>query len=279
MITTKNRVEDLKRTCAVLQKLDPPAMEILVTADGCTDDTEGFVRANLPHARLFVNAQGHGSVASRDRMMREAVGELVLSLDDDSYPEQSDCLAHIVELFQNNPSLAVAHFPQRTDEFPETLSRTDFGCVRQTKFFANSGAVLRRSVYLKLPGFEKLFFHTYEEPDYALQCVAADYEVLFTPGATVRHHYSGRERNELRNHHRHSRNELWSVLLRCPFPYCPALAVYRVFSQFRYACKRGVAWAAQEPVWWWQALKGLTYCLKNRKPIPWPRYRAWLRLK
>ena len=49
----------------------------------------------------------------------------------------------------------------------------DFGPERPTRFFANSGAVLRRSAYLQLPGFEPSFFHMYEEPDYALQCVAA----------------------------------------------------------------------------------------------------------
>jgi hypothetical protein len=32
----------------------------------------------------------------------------------------------------------------------------------------------------------------YEEPDYALQCVAAGYDVLFSPIITIRHHYSGR---------------------------------------------------------------------------------------
>jgi len=112
MITTKNRVEDLKRTCRVLCKIDPPPLEILITADGCTDGTVEFVRSELPQARLIVNTVGQGSVASRDRMMREAAGDLVLALDDDSYPEQSDCLTHLANLFVDRPQLAVAHFPQ-----------------------------------------------------------------------------------------------------------------------------------------------------------------------
>src|SRR5712671_2598211 len=96
MITTKDRVDDLRRTCRAIQQLDSPPFEILITADGCTDGTVEFVRSELTQARLIVNEQGRGSVASRDRMMREARGDLVLSLDDDSYPEQSDCLAHVV---------------------------------------------------------------------------------------------------------------------------------------------------------------------------------------
>lgn len=277
MITTRNRAVDLHATCRVLRNLNPPPMEILATVDGCTDNTAEVAESELPQARIIVNDTGRGSVASRDHMMRVARGDLVFALDDDSYPEQLDCLNRIVPLFEQNPKLAIAHFPQRTDEYPETLSQTDFGSARLTRSFANSGAVLRRSVYLELPGFEPKFFHMYEEPDYALQCIGAGYEVLFTPILTIRHHWSGQTRSEIRNHHRHSRNELWSVLLRCPWPYCPLVAVYRLMSQFRYACKRGLAWALREPVWWWQAAVGVPYCLKKRRPIAWRRYQAWLK--
>jgi GT2 family glycosyltransferase len=279
MITTRNRAGELRQTCRVLRQLNPVPLEILITADGCTDDTVAVVRAELPEATLLVNQIGRGSVASRDRMMREARGDLVLALDDDSHPEQPDCLGYIVPLFEGNPKLAIAHFPQRTDEYPETLTQTNFGAPRSTRSFANSGAVLRRSVYLQLPGFEPKFFHMYEEPDYALQCVAAGYEVLFTPLITIRHHFSGTTRNEIKNHHRHSRNEFWSTLIRCPFPQVFGLAAYRVFSQFRYATKRGGNWMLREPVWWWQAVSGIPYCLKKRNAIPWERYNAWLQIR
>jgi GT2 family glycosyltransferase len=278
MITTRNRASDLRRTCRVLRELNPTPLEILITADGCTDDTVQMVKSEMGNVKLIVNETGRGSVASRDRMMQEACGDLVLALDDDSYPEQPDCLARIAPLFEQNPKLAILHFPQRTDEYPETLTQTDFGPARLTRSFANSGAVLRRSTYLQLPGFETVFFHMYEEPDYALQCVAAGYEVLFTPMVTIRHHYSGAARSEMRNHHRHSRNECWSTVMRCPLPQMPFVALYRVLSQFCYACKRGPQWVAREPVWWWQALGGLKYCLGKRRPVSWQQYREWLKL-
>jgi GT2 family glycosyltransferase len=276
MITTRNRAMDLRRTCQVLRELNPAPQEILITADGCTDDTVEVVKTELPQAKIIVNSTGLGSVASRDRMMRAAAGDLVLALDDDSYPEQSDAIQHVSALFEGNSRLAIAHFPQRTDEYPETLLQTDFGPARLTRSFANSGAVLRRSTYLELPGFEKKFFHMYEEPDYALQCVAAGYEVLFSPGITIRHHFSGATRNEIRNHHRHARNEFWGTLIRCPFPHVLVLAAYRIFSEFRYAVKRGPAWMLREPLWWWQAVPGIPYCFKNRRPISWPNYCRWL---
>ncbi len=283
MITTKNRSADLQRTCSVLRQLNPPPLDVLITADGCTDDTVPMLKAEIQKAecrnlKIIVNEAGKGSVASRDRMMREAKGDLVLALDDDSYPEQLDCLARVIPLFEKDPRLAVLHFPQRTDEYPETLTQTDFGAERRSRSFANSGAVLRRSIYLELPGFEPKFFHMYEEPDYALQCAAAGYEVRFSPVVSVRHHFSGKTRSEIRNHHCLARNEFWSTLLRCPFPYVLLMICWRVFSQFRYACTRGIGWVIHEPVWWWQALAGIPYCLKNRNPVSWGRYRHWLSL-
>jgi GT2 family glycosyltransferase len=291
MITTRNRAADLQRTLRVLRGLNPAPMEILITADGCTDETIQMMKAEIEKAesgkrkaesgnlKLIVNEVGKGSVASRDRMMREAKGDLVLALDDDSYPEQSDCLQLLSSIFDLRPSLAVATFPQRTDEYPATLTQTDFGPEHLTRSFPNSGAVLRRSTYLELPGFEPKFFHMYEEPDYALQCVAAGFEVLFTPVVTIRHHYSGAARSELRNHQRHSRNECWSAVMRCPLPQMPLLVLYRVGSQFRYACKRGLGWVVREPIWWWQALKGIPSCLRKRKPVTWAGYKIWLALK
>ena len=278
MITTKDRVSDLRRTCCALRQLKPPPLEVLITIDGSTENVLEAVDAELPQARVFVNQIGLGSVASRDRMLREARGDLVLALDDDSYPEQLDCIVRIVPLFEQRPKLAVLHFPQRTDEYPETLAQTNFGSEHLTRSFANSGAVLRRSTYLQLPGFESRFYHMYEEPDYALQCVAAGYDVLFSPVITIRHHYSGQGRDEMRVHHRHARNELWSTLMRCPFPFAVGIAAWRVFSQFRYACKRGWSWVVREPVWWGRALAGIPYCLRNRRPVSWAAYKRWLAL-
>jgi GT2 family glycosyltransferase len=278
MISTQGRIVELQRTCSVLRQLNPPPLEVLITMDGFTEDIVEATKAHLPEARLFVNQVALGSVASRDRMMREAQGDLVLALDDDSYPEQLDCIARIVSLFEQRPRLAVLHFPQRTDEYPETLVQTNFSSEHLTRSFANSGAVLRRATYLQLPGFESRFVHMYEEPDYALQCAEAGYDVLFSPIVSIRHHYSGQARNEIRIHHRHARNEFWSTLMRCPVPFALGIVAGRVFSQFRYACKRGWSWVVREPLWWWQALTGIPYCLRKRRAVSWSAYKRWLSL-
>ena len=278
MITTKNRSLDLLKTLQVLKTLDPKPLEILITADGCTDDTVEMVKRELPSARLIINEVGMGSVASRDRMMRMAQGDLVFSLDDDSYPEQVDCLQMLQDLFEKNPNLAIATFPQRTDEYPDTLTQERFKEAHPVRSFPCSGACLRVSTYRSLPGFVPMFFHMYEEPDYALQCVTAGWDVIYTPVITIRHHWTGSGRSELRNHHRHARNELWSTAIRCPFPQILGMIAWRMLSQARFAASRGIFWLIREPLWWWEALKGIPQALDRRNPVSWAGYRKWLSL-
>jgi len=278
MITTLNRSAELKQTLSRIRSLQPPPDEILVTSDGCSDKTVEILQTEFPDIILSIHERSQGSVASRSEMMEQATGDLVLALDDDSYPEQQNCLEILVDVFTRNPNLAVATFPQRTDEYPETLTQVDFGPRRAIRSFPNSGACIRVSSYRQLPGFEPIFFHMYEEPDYALQCIGRGWEVEFIPEITIRHHWTSKERSALRNHHRHARNELWSTLMRCPFPHAFAVLFFRIFSQAKYAAKRGPKWLVREPLWWGSAIAGIPQALRRRNPVPLEGFRRWLSL-
>ena len=277
-ITTYHRRVELERTLAQIAALDPQPEEILVVADGCSDGTVEFVRERHPGVRLIVHEQSCGSIPSRNEMAAATTGDIFLSLDDDSYPLERDAIARIRELFEMNPRLAVAEFPQRTDERAESITAGGFGPARFVGSYANSAAAIRREPFVTLGGYPDFFFHAYEEPDFALRCVNAGWQVRFEPCVTVRHHFSSVERNEIRTHQRHARNELWSVLLRCPMPQLLAVAPFRMWRQFLYACRRGWAWVWREPRWWWQCFGGIGRCLSARSPLAWPRYRAWMGL-
>jgi GT2 family glycosyltransferase len=277
-VATKNRREELARTCAMLAALDPPADELWICADGCTDDTAAWVRAHLPHARLIVHECSQHSIRSRDELLRATAADLVVGLDDDSYPLDSDFVARVKARFVADPRLAVLSFPQRTDEFPATLTQTDFGPPLHVGSYVNAASAMRRLTYLELGGWPLYFEHMGDEPDYALRCLAAGHEVIHDTSLVFRHHWSVRERNEITNHHRHARNEAWSVLLRCPFPWWPFVLLRRAAGQFAYAAKRGPSWIIREPQWWWRALFGAPRAWRDRNPVPWSAYRRWRRL-
>lgn len=275
-ITTHNRRVELERTLAHIATLSPPPDELLVVADGCTDGTADFLREKHPRARLTEHTPGRGSIPSRNAMGRATDCDIFLSLDDDSYPIEPDAIARIRLLFENNPHLAVAEFPQRTDERPASLTQTDFGPARYIGSYANSGAAVRRAAFLQLGGYVDPFVHAYEEPDFALRCCAAGWQVRFEPALHIRHHFTSAQRDECRTHQRHARNEWWSVWLRCPLPAAILIAKFRALRQLGYAWKRG--WLLREPAWWFRAIAGLPAIWKMRAPLPWRTYRAWMQL-
>jgi len=277
-ITTRNRRAELERTLAQIAALVPQPDEMILVADGCTDGTADFVRERHPHARLIVHERGCGSIPSRNEMAAATACDIFLSLDDDSYPLETDAIARIRALFERNARLAVAAFPQRSDEYPESLTMRDFGGAKFTGSFANCSAAIRASAFRELGGYPGFFFHGYEEPDFALRCVNAGWQVRCEPCVTVRHHFSAIERNEIRTHQRHARNEIWSVLMRCPMPQLIAVAPFRAWRQLRYAIRRGWSWIWREPRWWFQCASGIPRCLSARNALAWPRYRAWMEL-
>src|SRR4030095_10780700 len=175
----------------------------------------------------------------------------------------------VARLFHENSALAVASFPQRTDESRESLSQTDFGPSYFAGTFVNPGAAIRRTVFSELGGYPESFRHAYEEPDFALRCVAAGWQVRYETSLTIRHHYTSAQRNELRMHQQHARNEQWSVFLRCPAPYFVAVALFRLLRQAGYARRRGGSWLLREPLWWWDCLRGAAARLGERRPLPW----------
>jgi GT2 family glycosyltransferase len=279
MITTRNRREELRITLSRLLELQPQPDEILICADGCTDGTGDMIRREFPTCTLIENESPRGSVFSRDRLLRLSGADLVASFDDDSYPLDHDFFSRARHLFEKRSEVAVLSFPEiRDDGSFANSSKTTSSPSHLVSAYANCAAVMRRDVYLRSDGFPVFFGHMYEEPDFALQCYALGKVVRFEPTLTIRHHVTATERNPIRRHQLNARNELWSVWLRCPWPWLPLVSFYRIWRQLQYAFTEGVSWAIQEPVWWLSALRGLPICLSRRKPVAWTIYLSWMRL-
>lgn len=281
-IVTRNRAPVLERTLRELERLDPPPDEVLVYTDACTDDTSTMLARRFPSVRVFSDDVPRGSIHGRDRILREAASEIVLSLDDDSHPIERNFIARLRALHVEHPQAAVFAFPQVTEEFPETLSGdvTSKSSIRQNvATFSDSGAAYRREAYLKLPGFVPEFVHAYEEPDYALQCLASGWQVLMEPSLRVRHYYTEMNRHPLRTHLFHCRNEVWSVLLRAPWLLAPPMILFRVLRQLQNAARQGGwAWIKKQPGWWWEAFRGAGVILRRRHAVSFEAYGRWLRL-
>ena len=153
MIATCNRCVELRRTLTKLFELDPRAGEILICADGCIDETVEMVRQEFPGCKLIENETAHGSVFSRDRLLRLAQSDIVMSLDDDSYPIDRDFLSRLGEAFESHPEAAVITFMElRGENATSAGPAVDLSRGQYVAAYPNCAAAMRRSRSWTPPG-------------------------------------------------------------------------------------------------------------------------------
>ena len=91
VIVTYNRRDVLLSTLARLRTATPLARdrwETWVVDNASTDTTADAVALRHPEVQLIRNQRNEG-MAGRNRAFAKARGEYVITLDDDSYPEES----------------------------------------------------------------------------------------------------------------------------------------------------------------------------------------------
>lgn len=277
VIPSHNRCDDLLATCQQLQKLSPAPDEVFICLDGCTDGSKEMLTREFPNYSVIENVHQQGSVPSRDRAFRMAKSDLILTLDDDSYPIDPAFIEKIGVIVEGHLEAAAITFPEiRTDGRAANPSRSTESRGHYVRDFSDCAGIIVRRLYGRAAEYPVFFSHAYSEPDFCLQLYAAGYAVWFEPSLTIRHRFTAKERNMLTRHWLNARNELWSVVIRCPFPYILLLLPFRVVRQFVFAVSQGFSWWIREPLWWWRAIRGMPICLGQRKPIRWRTYREWL---
>jgi GT2 family glycosyltransferase len=234
---------------------------------------------DFPEIYIVENETRMGASTARDRCFRLAKGELIISLDDDSYPVDSDFIRKVVGLFERHREAGAISFPELGNDGHFTgRELTPQSPGRYLQSLKTCAAAFRASTYGDQVKFVDFFGYYYEDTDISLQLYAANKAIWFEPTITIRHHFSPTHRNSQERHRLHARNELWSVLMRCPFPQILAVAPYRIFRQLIFASTQGLDWIVREPIWWWQALRGAGRCIKERRPVLWSVYLGWIRL-
>ena len=114
VIPTYNRRESLQATLAGLEKQRLPRnlWEVLVVSDGATDDTDAFLTGYAPDAPFTLRPlfqKNAGPARARNHGIREAMGEIVVFIDDDVEPAPHFLAAHWAH---HNPSKPPANQTQ-----------------------------------------------------------------------------------------------------------------------------------------------------------------------
>lgn len=173
------------------------ADEILVIDDGSTDQSIEVIRKEFPKIKLLVNNKNLGFIPSVNRLFKEALGDIVILLNNDVYVEK-DFLKYLLPHFQNKQIFAVNLHEKGEGWACATWENGffEFKRVKESKFVHKSSwssggsAAYNKKIWQELEGLDSLFKPFYwEDIDISFRAISAGYEILWESKAVVYHEH------------------------------------------------------------------------------------------
>lgn len=195
---TRNRAPVLRRCLEALQaqSLDPARYEVLVADDASTDDTPAVLADARRRARAEVRAfrmpQRSGVPASRNRAVREARGEVVVFVDDDSLAPPGFLAAHLGAHLAHRRGI-VCRGPVILTHSLERPFETRGGILDiSTAYFDTDNGSVRREHLLRAGLFDEGFFpYGWEGLDLGFRLRRLGLRRVFRRDAALYHYQPG----------------------------------------------------------------------------------------
>jgi GT2 family glycosyltransferase len=226
VILAYNRADAL---AVVIERLaGVPVDEIVVMNAG----DEGSADVARRDPRVTVVDAGNIGIANRNLGARRAGGELLLMLDDDSYPLPGAVEA-MREVFERDPGLGVlGGFVRDVDESGRVNAAVGPGSFdwflragqvgepadgMPSFFFPEGACMMRRSALLEVGGWFEPYYLALSELDVSTRMIAGGWDVRYLPTAPFDHmKASGGMRGVAGTLHYRIRNQIWYFWLRFP---------------------------------------------------------------
>jgi GT2 family glycosyltransferase/2-polyprenyl-3-methyl-5-hydroxy-6-metoxy-1,4-benzoquinol methylase len=192
---------------ALARTVDVAATEVIVVDNASTDETAALLaRAPLP-VRVVRNAENLGFARACNQGAREATGELLVFLNNDTEPEPGwlDALREAAGdpgvgivgarlLYPGTRRIQHAGLALTPDGIPDHLWRSApeddprANVARDADMVTGACLAIRGEVFLALGGFDEAYVNGVEDVDLCLAARAAGLRVRYEPRAVVLHH-------------------------------------------------------------------------------------------
>lgn len=267
VICTRNRCAGLLATLDLLRAL-PGRPPIAVVDNGSTDRSVDAVRSDHPDVALIALDRNLGTGARN--LGVDALDTPLVAFADDDSAWADDAFDHAVDLFDRHPRLALLAAcvltgrDLRLDPVCRAMASSplprapDLPGPSVLGFLA-CGAIVRRSAFVAVGGFETRFGIGGEEQLLAIDLAAAGWGLAYVPEVVAYHWPMPGGRDPALRRRVQARNHLWTSWLRRR----PATALATTRRLLSEAARDTVSRDALV-----DAVRGLPWVLRQRRAVP-----------
>jgi GT2 family glycosyltransferase len=210
IIVNYNGKSYLEKCLFSLNKVTYPQFEIILVDNCSSDDSIDFVKMHYPSILIIELEKNFGFAYPNNIGAKNAKGELLLFLNNDTYVEPN-FLDYLVNAINTNSKVAVCQSlllkPDKTvDSSGDFIDTMGISYSSKTKVEKNyeilsaKGAcmMIKKEIFKKLNGFDEHFFITFEDVDLGWRVWILGYKVIVVSKSVV-YHYGGKTIDSLRS--------------------------------------------------------------------------------
>ena len=243
LITTKNRLSDLKETLNQLSNfIENETVEFIICDDGSSDDTASFIETNYKSIQLIKNKKSKGLIFSRNRLLNLTKSKYAITLDDDAHIVTRNTLEKINDFFESNPKCAVIALRIFWGKvLPNKLNHILTN--ERVKGFVGCGHVWRMEAWRTIPNYPDWFIFYGEEDFASFQLFKNNLEVHYNPNILIHHRVDIKNRKKDKDYQTRSRRSLRSgwylYVLFYPLNTIPRRLFYTLWIQIKTKVLKG----------------------------------------
>ena len=222
LIITYGREKELLDTLKCFQNYKGTLLELLILDNNEKNILKEKIFKILENKsikiRYFNDGENYGVALGRNYLIKEARGNILITLDDDIEIEEdiNVFISKIEKYFSNNKNIGCLAFniinyyskkPLR-HEIPHGNKKLNFNRNLETYYFIGAGHAIKKEVYNKIGLYPKdLGKYGGEERDLSFRILESNYEILYTADVKIYHKVSPNGRLKEENFNRY-RNQL-----------------------------------------------------------------------
>ncbi len=282
LITTFNRLKELKYTLNSLEVLINVGAKIIICDDASTDGTSIFLKQEYPEIELLKNADNKGLIYSRNLLMNHVKTPYAISLDDDANFLSSNVLEEISSYFEKNNKCGIISFRVYWGKTKPIIVHSDELACR-VKSFLGGAHVWRMQAWNEIPDYPGWYLFYGEETFAALQLFKKGWGVYYLPSVLVHHRVDNKARKGDKDYYvrarRSFRADLYNFMIFYPKRRLLKLFLYSLKSQIFKAKKTNdMKFAKNLLLAMGDVFANSGKLKKNRKSLTFSQYEEWKKL-